>query len=55
MVGANAKERARVFIAEIRSVNNRFREVILRIPRTLQDFRRGGPITGSLQNEEGPH
>lgn len=37
--GRGECERAgRVFIVEIRSVNNRFREVILRIPRTLQNF-----------------
>jgi uncharacterized protein (TIGR00255 family) len=37
--GRGESERAgRVFIAEIRSVNNRFREVIVRIPRTLQVF-----------------
>jgi len=35
--GRGESERAgKVFIAEIRSVNNRFREVIVRIPRTLQ-------------------
>ena len=37
--GRGESERAdKVFIAEIRSVNNRFREVIVRIPRTLQVF-----------------
>jgi uncharacterized protein (TIGR00255 family) len=35
--GRGESERAgKVFIAEIRSVNNRFREVIVRIPRTFQ-------------------
>ena len=35
--GRGESEKAgKVFIAEIRSVNNRFREVIVRIPRTLQ-------------------
>ena len=37
--GRGESERAgKVFIAEIRSVNNRFREVIVRIPRNLQVF-----------------
>ena len=37
--GRGESERAdKVFVAEIRSVNNRFREVIVRIPRTLQVF-----------------
>jgi uncharacterized protein (TIGR00255 family) len=37
--GRGECERAgKVFVAEIRSVNNRFRDVILRIPRTLQIF-----------------
>lgn len=37
--GRGESERAgKVFIAEIRSVNNRFREVIVRIPRTLHVF-----------------
>jgi len=37
--GRGECERAgKVFIAEIRSVNNRFRDVVLRLPRTLQAF-----------------
>ena len=61
--GRGQSERAgRVFMAEIRSVNNRFREIILRIPSTLRDLEeeirsqvalrmRRGRIDVSIQTE----